>query len=190
MARLLKLQRDSRRRSQAPGDPPARDGRLDQLDLDHLQAAELNQRQVARSLTSRSDGVPMHMLALLADLENNRVDSPDIQRRMQALLAEIERLDREHLPPDRPRTDRGDQVGPDSAGQADEPRPRPTTTRPAPALAERGQAQDEVIAALEAMLGQLKQWDDYRRFHRDLAQLLRDQEELAAAGGRTGPRAR
>ena len=52
----------------------------------------------------------------------------------------------------------------------------------------RGGAQDQVIASLEAMLDQLRQWDDYRRFHRDVAQLLREQEELARGAAEVGRR--
>ena len=50
-----------------------------------------------------------------------------------------------------------------------------------------GRHQDHVIASLEAMLGQLRQWDDFRRFHRDMAQLLRDQEELTRNAAEVGP---
>jgi myosin heavy subunit len=45
-----------------------------------------------------------------------------------------------------------------------------------------------VTASLEVMLGQLKQWDDYRRFHREVAQLLRDQEDLARGSAEVGRR--
>ena len=38
------------------------------------------------------------------------------------------------------------------------------------------------------MLGQLRQWEDYRRFHRDVAQLLRQQEELARNAAEMGRR--
>ena len=42
---------------------------------------------------------PCTFSALLADLENNRIDSADARRQMAALLAELDRLGREHLPP-------------------------------------------------------------------------------------------
>ncbi|MBS0210985.1 MAG: hypothetical protein JSS27_18735 [Planctomycetes bacterium] len=47
------------------------------------------------------------------------------------------------------------------------------------ALAEAGAKQDETIDTLEQMLGQLSEWDNYRRFHRDVGQLRREQEQLA-----------
>ncbi|HEY5315425.1 MAG TPA: hypothetical protein VIK18_23040, partial [Pirellulales bacterium] len=39
--------------------------------------------------------------------------------------------------------------------------------------------QDGIIQSLEQMLAELAQWDNYRRFHREVSQLKRDQEELA-----------
>ena len=55
-------------------------------------------------------------------------------------------------------------------------------------LVRAGEHQQQVIASLEGLLAGMRQWDDYRRFHREVAQLLRDQEEEArnttAMGGR------
>jgi hypothetical protein len=186
LARVLKMQRDSRSQVQALEIRVREIGALGQPDVDHLQGAELGQRQVGRSLTSRSEGVAMHILALLADLENNRVDSPDIQRRMQALLDEIGRLERDHLPPigrELTAAIKSAQVG--LQEQAKSSAPDPAT---AASLAMAGQHQDQVITSLEAALAQLKRWDDYRRFHRDVAQLLRDQEELARGSAELGRR--
>jgi len=176
-------------------------GRFGRLDVDHLRGAELNQRQVNQTLTSPTDGVPMHVLGLLADLENNKVDSPDVQRQMQAVLDEIDRLDREHLPlvgreltaaikaaqvalQDEPQ-EKGAGVfspkGPKGAPQKGAPSPFPGPA-PDPAvansLAAAGGHQDQVITSLEQMLDRLGQWDRYRRFHSQISQLLREQEGL------------
>ena len=40
----------------------------------------------------------MHILALLSDLENNRLATDDIQQRMAVLLEQIDRLGHERLP--------------------------------------------------------------------------------------------
>ena len=183
LARLLKLQRDCRTPLGELQIRLEQLGHFEQVDIDHLQGAELNQRQVAHGLTSRSDGVPMHILALVADLANNRVDSPDIQRRMQGLLADLDRLDREHL----------GVIGREltaaiKAAQINGPQ-KPAAAADAglaPSLANVGQHQDRVIETLQSLLGQLNQWDNYRRFHRDVAQLLRDQEEVARRSGEVG----
>ena len=53
---------------------------MNRSDVDRLQAAEHAQRDVNRLLTSRGEGVPMHVLALLADLENNGIDNADARR--------------------------------------------------------------------------------------------------------------
>ena len=71
---------------------------LEQPDIDRLQAAEFSQREIARSLTGRGDGLPGQVLGLLADLRNNHLDNPDFQRRLEGMLAELARLGRDYLP--------------------------------------------------------------------------------------------
>ncbi len=183
LARVLKMQRAGRSQVGALEIRLREIGRLGQHEVDHLQAAELNQRQVNRSLTSRSEGVPMHILALLADMENNQVDSPDIRRRMQGLLGEIERLRREHLTligRNLTTAIKAARVGLHAprrmrAGHFSDQLVSPV----ARSLTDAAKHQDHVIASLEGILGQLAQWDNYHRFHREVGQLLRDQKGLA-----------
>ncbi len=99
LARVLQLQRDARSQVRMLEIRLHETAGLEQADIDRLQAAEFNQREVVRSLTSGSDGLPVQVLGLLADLETNRVDNPDFQRRLEGLLAEFDRLEREHFPP-------------------------------------------------------------------------------------------
>ena len=150
---------------------------LDKNEIDILQAAETNQREVARSLTSTTDGLPMQVLGLLADLEGNRVDNPDLQRRLEGLLAEFDRLRREHL------TSIGMELTAAVKGSLDRlqssPRPTGRDAESESHLAIAGEHQQQVIASLEALLAGMRRWEDYRRFHREVAQLLRDQEETA-----------
>jgi len=184
LARVLKLQRDARQQAEALQIRVRRAGGLEALEVDHLQAAELGQRQVGHNLTSRQDGVAMHLVALLADHQNNRLDNPDFQRRARAFLDEIERLQREPLP----RIGRELATAIKSAQVRLQEKPRPSAPDAATA-ASLGRAlagQDEVIASLEAMLAQLRQWDDYRRFHRDVAQLLREQADAGRSTAEVG----
>ena len=58
---------------------------------------------------------------------------------------------------------------------------RPQSPGVGAALAVVGSNQDEVIRSLEAMLGNLSEWDSYRRFGRDVAQIDREQEEVERA---------
>ena len=187
LARVLKMQRGGRAEVKSLEGRLAERGWLEQAELDRLAAAEFNQRQVQRNLTSRDEGVPMHVLLLLADLENNRIDSLELQQRMRDVLAETDRLGRTQLP----------EIGRDltAAVKSAEIRLQEPTNpavgrdaATAASLSGAGKGQDQVIAALEAMLGRLNRWDGYRRFHRELSQLLRDQEELARQAAELGRR--
>ncbi len=98
LKRVLGIQRQGRQQVADLEIRAGEIGLLDQLDLDHLRGVELNERQVVRTLSSRTDGLPMQILALREELENNRLSSPDVQRRMEAMLKELDRLDREQFP--------------------------------------------------------------------------------------------
>jgi len=206
LSRVLEMQKQSRRQV---GDLEIRLGEaggLSQLDRDrlrgaelNLRGAELNQRQVRHTLTSRSDGVPMHILGLLADLENNKVDSPDIARQMQALLNEIDRLETEHFPIiERELTSAikaaqvrlenlpaDDQPPRRNADESQPPEPGPAVVD---SLAAAGKEQDQVIASLGQMRDELGQWDRYRGFHSKISQLLRDQQEVVGSTKELGSR--
>ena len=177
-------------------------GLLNQLDVDHLRGAELNQRQVNRTLTSPSEGVVKHALGLLADLDNNKIDSSDVRRQMRNLLGEIDRLETELLPMiSRELTaaiktaqvqlqDRGADSRPsdDSSLQRETDAAKRIQPDPAlvAALGAAGKHQDQVITALESLLEKLGRWDRYRRFHSLVRQLLRHQEELTQRSTEVG----
>jgi hypothetical protein len=204
LARVLKMQRQSRDQVAKLEVRWRERGQLDTLDVDHLRGAELNQRQASRTLGSRTDGAAAHILGLLADLENNKVDNPDIRRRMHAVLDEIDRLGREHMPviareltaaikaaqvhlEDNPVPNPGDAT----PGLSERDAATDVTTGAtagAASLATAGKHQDRVIASLERMLGRLAQWDHYRRFHGEIGRLLRDQGELAGRAVELGRR--
>lgn len=175
LRRVLEMERQSRQQVAALEIRLGEVARFDQLDVDHLRGAELNQRQVGHTLASRSDGVPMHILRLLADLENNKLDSPDVKRRMEELLAAIDSLQAEHLPAAENELTAAIKATEIQSEQADS-RPDPAM---ASSLAEAGRHQDAVVASLEQLLSQLSRWDNYRRFHRELSQLLASQKDLA-----------
>ena len=153
LARVLQLQRDARSQVRMLEIRLQETAGLEQADVDRLQPAEFNQREVARSLTSRSDGLPMQVLGLLADLETNRVDNPDFQRRLEGLLAEFDRLQREHLPPigaELTAAIKGSLVRLQSS-----PRPVGRDAESESHLARAGEHQQQVIASLEGMLDRL-----------------------------------
>ena len=90
----------------------------------------------------------MHVLALLADLENNRIDGDDLRRRMVGPAGEIDRLDREHLPAIERELDRRREDGASGAGRAGQGR-RGRTKRSPHRWPPSGKHQDAVIASLE-----------------------------------------
>lgn len=169
LARMLKLEREAREQVSGLEIQLRQLGELAKQDLDHLQGAELTQRQVDRGLVSPGEGVAAQIAGLLAELTNNKVDSPDVERHMRRLLDELGRLGEQELPVisrelttalKSSQADAGDQQ---AAGRA---------------LAAAGRHQDEVIRSLEQMLGELSEWDNYRRFHREIGQLRHDQETI------------
>jgi hypothetical protein len=189
LTRVLELQRKCREEVRTIEIQAREMGRLGQPDMDRLRGAELTQGQVVQSLTSRTDGVPMHVTGLLADLTHNKIDSPDVQRRMQAVLTQIGRLaDNELAIIARGLTAaiKSGQVQLDEGALARVGKPNAAVADP---LAVAGGNQEQVIQSLEQMLAELGRWDSFRRFHRDVGQLLRDQQELnqwtAALGRRT-----
>ena len=180
LERALKMQRANQSQIGALHVRLTAQKRLEQADVDNLQAAELNQRQINRTLAGRGEGVPELVLGLLAELDNNRIDNAEMRRQMENVLLQIDRLERQHL------IELGRQLtaavkaaqlrmqGASAPVQPDESLLRPLT--------EATVHQQQVIAALEELLGRLARWDGYRRFQRELGQLLEQQQQLAARG--------
>lgn len=171
VARMLKLEREAREQVSGLEIQLREVGQLSKQDLDHLQGAELTQRQIDRGLVSPGEGVAAQVAGLLDELTNNKVDSPDVERHMRRLLSEIDRLGKDELPP----------IGREltSALKSSQAGGKPGQNQPAArALAAAGKHQDEVIQSLEQMLGELSEWDNYRRFHREIGQLRHDQEAV------------
>jgi hypothetical protein len=189
LQRVLKMQQDARAQTRSLEIQVNDVGKIGKSDVDHAQSAELNQRQVSRTLTSPAEGVPAQVEDFLAELRANRVDSPDVERNMNAILEEIERLGREHLG-----AIESDLTGFIKAAQAKLPREsQESATAPSDgelrkSLSSVAGNQDQVVASLEKMLSELGRWDNYRRFAREIAELKRDQEEIARQTKELGPK--
>lgn len=179
LARVLEMQRACRRQTAELEIRLRETSALTLADVDQLRGAELNQRQVNRTLTAAGEGVPMHVAGLLSDLDNNGISNPDVRRRMDDILVQLDKLGREHLPQI---TLMMTAAIKESQIQLERPAGADSSQIGTP-LADAGVHQDAVINALEDMLGRLAQWENYRQFHRRVAQLLREQKELA---NRTG----
>ncbi len=189
LERVLKLQQDARGQTRSLEIQLNEVGRLDKQDVDRAQSAELNQRQVKRSLTSSGEGIQAQIADFLADLANNRVDSPDLERHMRAVSEELDRLGQEHLSTiERELTSLIKAAQLQTAGQRESAQSRADTeAQLKESLTATAENQDQVIGSLEKLLGELSQWDNYRRFAREIAALGRQQQEIARATKEIGP---
>lgn len=156
-------------------------GRLGQNDVDQLQAAELNQRQVEQRLGHPTDGVAAQIRALIDQTRSNRVDSPELLARLmqfhntvqgltESPLPEIEHrlIDSTKIVRQAPVDDQGDQrvISGRHRGELH-------------ALFDQtGVDQKRVVEVLEELLSQLAQWDSYQQLARAIGQLKREQEEV------------
>ncbi len=186
LERALRIERGCRVQVESLGARLAEPRPLGRAEVDQLQAVEHNQREADQVLTSRGEGVLMHILALLAELENNRLQSDDAQPRMSALLEEIDRLGQQRLPVigrELSAAVKTGQVALEGQGGATR-----SDGKIAASLAAAGKHQDAVIVSIERMIGQLARWDSYRTFPREIGQLLRDQEDAARRTSELGRR--
>jgi len=190
LSRAQKLQRDARNQLSGVEIQLKQVDTIGKPEIDHLQQAELLQRQVERTLTSKADGVPAQVADMLSDLRNNRLEQGDTPQQMERLLNDLAQLAEKALPGasrELVSAIKGSQSHLADAGDKKTPLPKDAPTRENIAAA--GKHQDEVIDSLENLLGDLSQWDTYRRFHRELGQMRRDQEqverETAEVGAKT-----
>lgn len=183
LARLLRLQRESRGHLADLSLQWEKVPEVLRQDVDHLQSAELAQQNVERGLVSPSEGVAAQVESLLADLKHNKVDSPDALRHLQRLREAIAGLAANELPEiSRALTSafkRAAELADEAAGPKG--KPSPPDERLLAEVAAAGSNQEQVLETLQQLVAELSEWDNYRRFHRDIGQLRRDQQALAQA---------
>ncbi|MCH8045191.1 MAG: hypothetical protein IID44_15885 [Planctomycetes bacterium] len=180
LARVAKMQRDARRKTQDVQTQLDDVGDLRKADVDQLRAGELVQRQVGRSLASPSEGLKSQIDRLLGELKTNRLDSPQIERRMRALREGLTRLARENLPA--AERDLTASLKAAQASLADGNKPQAI----AGPLRAAGIEQDEIIRTLDVMLGDLTRFDQYRKIYRSVGQMRRDQAEAERRAAELG----
>ena len=170
LERALQLQREARRDVGAVQIQLAELGTLAQREIDALQAVEINQRHIADLLANSEQGIASRIESLRGNLAANRIENPDIQRRLNELDVAIRRLAADHLPT----------IGRELTSALKTSAAEPSATeRLDPSLKAAAEHQDAVIASLSALLGDFSRWSDYRRFARDISQLRADQQRLA-----------
>lgn len=181
LAEVLRVQRDTRSQTKSLEIALELTRRLDKKDVSQLESAELNQRQVGRMLSDPKDGVQTQIEALLHELASNRVDNPEVHRRMTELLEAVEQISREHVPLiqreltgarkiARAQLDPAGDGGSSTGSKADDALAGP--------LGRAGSGQDEIITILERLLGELTEWDSYRRFAREISRIRQLQGEI------------
>ncbi|NLF72238.1 MAG: hypothetical protein GX575_24655 [Candidatus Anammoximicrobium sp.] len=193
LAEVLRVQREVRAPVKALEIGLAGAGRLAASDVDSLQAAELKQRQVSRLLADPQEGVAAQIVGLLHELQSNRIENPELVGRLNELLAAVRQIGGEQLPPIQTRLIGAVKSAREAlrlAMATDTASPATALTAAAPgglqdALQTAGRQQDEVIARLESLLGDFSQWDNYRRFSRELARVRQAQDELRQDAERT-----
>jgi hypothetical protein len=170
LERALQLQRQARTDVRAVQIQLAELGTLAQRETDTLQAVEINQRHIVDLLTNPVDGIAGRIEALRGNLAANRIDNPDIQRRLDELDDALRRLATDHLPVvGRELTSALKTAAAEAAA----------TDRLSASLNLAGEHQEAVIASLAALLGDFSRWSDYRRFAREVSQLRADQQRVA-----------
>src|SRR6185295_20345426 len=136
----------------------------------------------SRSTSPRIDVIrrPTSGLSTLL-LASNKVDSPEVGRRMTSILGEVERLEKQHLNLIERELTGGIKGAQAKLGPSDqEPDKKSSTDHKefSRALQTAGEHQDHVIRSLETMLGDLTEWDGYRRFAQEVAQIRQEEEDL------------
>lgn len=179
LAEALRVQREVKTDVEATLLQLSSDSPADASLMDQMQGAELRQRRVQRILVDGQDGVTFELETLIQELDINRVDDPGLRQSLLEMLAEVRRIDREHLTLAQrdfvqsiEQTRRILLPEPVGEGLAEDVRS---------SLKRVGEQQEFVIASLERMIGQLSQWDSFQRVARDLRYLRQQQEALSSA---------
>jgi hypothetical protein len=175
LAEALRIERECRQQLASLQIRLEETGQLDERGLNHLQSAQLNQRQVEKLLGPGPEGAEGQILALLDELAANRVEGRPISERMNELLAHIQQINQQHLGEINQRLteaykslrERAEGAG---AGEG-----------ALQSLQLAAARQDELIAALEGLLGTLTQWDSFSRLGREIGQIRDEQQRLADA---------
>ncbi|MFZ5829460.1 MAG: hypothetical protein ACOY3P_05200, partial [Planctomycetota bacterium] len=174
LQRLVGIQRTARSQVRAAVQQLNAAQQPDQSTIDQLQAAELNQRQVRMGLSDAPQSLTQNVRLILLELQQNRIESPEVAGRLERLVSTFEQIKREQLTP----VDhhlvaaiKSGQIFLDADAAAAETLPAMQSE-----LSQAAVHQDQAIAALDALIAELAQADVLRRFYRDLAQLLADQE--------------
>ncbi len=179
LAEALRMQRETRAHVKSLEIQLEQTASLRRADSHQLQATELAQRKIGRILSGEKDSALELIEQLLDDIQRNRLDSPEATRRMRDVHAAVQQLVRGPLPAIQRRLLL---VGRQTAAALDakpDDAVAPLSTAHRQALTDAGTDQEVVIDKLEELLGELNQWENYRRFAREVHRVRRDQEDVS-----------
>jgi hypothetical protein len=182
LQRASEIEQNSRSQIESIRSPQNENPKTAESHFDRLQVATQNQQDVHQILSQAADSV----VSLLADLENNHLQSDALRRQMAVVAAEVDRIHREHLPTI------ADALATAMKSMQIEAQPdrQPPPLRPAvaDALADASTHQKAVIDRLNALLQRLAASADDRRVVQKLLQVIRDQEGVAKRTAEVGRR--
>ncbi len=175
LSRVLQTQRQAREQVREAQVHLEQAQQLRARELDHLKSAEVNQRQVDRMLAGKSGSLRQMIARYRWMVKINRLDHPEALRRMDALDQMIDQLRQRHLGPiGRELASAVKELQSALEQRADSADPVVSAQEaPAQQIQLAAQEQEKVIQALERQLSQLTDWDNYRRFFRELNKLRR-----------------
>jgi hypothetical protein len=152
-------------------------------DIQLLQAAQHNQRQVERLLGATSEGAEGQITALVDELAANRAAKQASGQRLNDLLTQVHAINQGPIPA----------IGQElteaikAAGEATSDRVAPQReacdglASDVPGRLQSAAArQEDVVQSLERIVGTLTEWDNFSRIAREVGQIRADQERLAA----------
>ena len=151
-------------------------GELRGQDLDALKRTELLQREVNSQLSNPAVGLAQKARETLAELQNNQIDDPQVERRLGAIAEQLEQLGEESLP----------EIEAELASarkSAEQPEGAEGNQETARQLAEARENQSEVLESLGEMQQELSEWRSERDLGRELNELASRQQQLQ---GKTG----
>lgn len=178
LAEVLKLQRDARTQTAALEIQLKEMGGLSEQELTQLEAAELNQRNVQRQMSDPQSGIESQIEALLLELDSNRLADQAAARRMNELLIKVREINRQPLAVISQELTAAVKAARGAVENAKDGKKCDDQSETSRSLGSAGKNQEEVVAKLESLLGELSQWDNFSRLAREVSQIRSEQERL------------
>lgn len=155
-------------------------GELRPTDVDLLKRAELDQRSVTSRLLAPEQGILDQVRSLQAEIEHNRLDDPESERRLNLLADEVINLRDTQLPDiERELTDAVKDV------QLSRSNGRPADAAQE-SLSQAAKSQNNVVDSLSEIRRRLSTWRNRRDLSRSLNEIIAEQQAVNQAAAELG----